>query len=155
MKRLIFLSLCLAALPAAADVRMPRESSKTYAEECGSCHIAYPATLLSAENWRAMMNGLDKHFGADARLDDKTRDEIATYLERNAARDRAKFGAASLRISDTRWFRHEHDEVPARAWSDAKVKSAANCGACHRRADSGDFEDDDAAIPALARRSQR
>jgi len=54
---------------------------------------------------------------------------------------------APLRITETRWFVHEHDEVPARAWKHPKVKSAANCTACHADADKGNFNEHGIRLP--------
>jgi nitrate/TMAO reductase-like tetraheme cytochrome c subunit len=155
MKRATLLLLSLFALPAAADGnRMPAQVNAAWKEECASCHVAYPPSLLSAANWRQMMAGLDRHFGANAQLDPKTRDEILAFLEANAARKQTK-QSASLRITDTAWFAREHDEVPAALWKDARVKSAANCGACHRDAERGDYSERNIALPGFARRAEK
>lgn len=34
--------------------------------ECGACRIAYPPSLLSADQWSAHMTSLKRHFGTDA-----------------------------------------------------------------------------------------
>ncbi len=98
--------------------------------ECGSCHVAYPPQLLPAPAWRRIIAGLDKHFGTDASLEPAAAAEIGAFLERHAAAGR-RAGAQTLRITESAWFRHEHDEVPAAAWKRPTVKSAANCAACH------------------------
>jgi len=116
-------------------------SDPTYRAECASCHIAYPPRLLPARSWRALMAGLDKHFGTDASLDPPGAARITTFLEQNAGRDRRGSSAPVLRITETRWFGHEHDELPARVWNNPKVKSAANCTACHVGADRGNFNE--------------
>lgn len=153
MKRATLLMLSLLALPAAADEsRMPAQVNAAWKEECGSCHVAYPPSLLSAANWRQMMGSLDRHFGANAQLDAKARDEILAFLEANAARKQAKH-SASLRITETPWFAKEHDEVPPALWKDARVKSAANCGACHREAERGDYSERNIVLPGYARRA--
>jgi hypothetical protein len=123
----------------------------TWKAECGSCHIAYPPQLLPPNSWRALMSGLDKHFGTDASLDPQSAATISTFLDRNAGRKRAGKYASSaepvLRISETRWFVHEHDDVPAAVWRSPKVKSPANCAACHAGADQGDFDEHHIRIP--------
>ena len=119
----------------------------TWKEECGSCHMAYPPRLLPASSWRALMSGLDQHFGTDASVDPQTARHITTFLERNAGRERASQGSPTLRITKTRWFLHEHDEVPGRVWRNPKVKSAANCTACHVRGDKGNFDEHGIRIP--------
>jgi len=119
-----------------------------WASECSACHIAYPARYLPAESWRAIMSGLDKHFGSNASLDAATAKEITAYLEKNASTRKNKVSAKPvLRITETRWFKSEHREVAARHWKNPKVKSRANCGACHTTADKGDFSERQVKIP--------
>jgi len=151
--RLIAIALLsMAALPAFADrSRLPAAPNPAWQEECTSCHIGYPPSLLSAANWRQMMGSLDRHFGANAQLDARTRDEILAFLEQNAATKETR-QSRSLRISETPWFVRKHDEVPARAWRDPSVKSAANCGACHRGADKGNYNEHEVVLPVTARR---
>lgn len=109
-------------------------------EECGSCHIAYPPKLLTAENWQRLMGGLAKHFGANAMLDDKDNKDILDFLQRNAGSG-DKRSASSLRISDTSWFTREHREVSSNTWSNPAVKSRSNCIACHVNAERGDWSE--------------
>jgi cytochrome c553 len=116
--------------------------------ECGACHVAYPPNLLPAESWRALMSGLDKHFGSDASLDAPAAREITDYLVQNAGGKKfASWGKPQLRITETRWFRHEHDEVSQRDWDNPKVKSPANCTACHGQAENGDYSEHNVRIP--------
>lgn len=117
-------------------------------EECSGCHIAYLPRFLPPQSWRAVMSGLGKHFGSDASLDAATTQEITAFLEKNAGqRKRSMSGKPVLRISEMRWFKSEHDEVSARTWKNPKVKSPANCGACHTQADMGDFSERNVRIP--------
>jgi hypothetical protein len=122
-------------------------SNPVWKAECGSCHIAYPPQLLPASAWRALMSGLDRHFDTDASLDAQSAAEITSFLEQHAGRERAASGPPVLRISETRWFRHEHDEVPARVWTSPGVKHPSNCAACHDGADRGDFNEHRVRIP--------
>jgi len=107
--------------------------------------VAFPPALLGAGSWREIMQSLDRHFGVDAGVEAPARAEIAAYLQRAAGLARGPAG--TLRISETAWFRREHDEVPPRTWKAAAVKSAANCGACHPQADRGDFSERNIRIP--------
>lgn len=142
---LLALLLALAALPAAADKpRLP--PNPTYKAECGSCHVAYPPKLLPAGSWQQLMQRLDRHFGTDASLDAKAQEEISRYLAANAGRREPPPGAEP-RITETRWFAKEHREVPATLWKGTAVKSAANCGACHTRADDGDYSERTLRLP--------
>lgn len=148
---IVAVALFAAALPARADedyraaVRNP-----AYQAECAACHAAYPPQLLSAASWRAVMDGLGKHFGSDASLDLAANTEILRYLEANAGRrDTSAAGKPQLRITETRWFVREHsEELPHDVWKHLEVKSAANCAACHTAADKGDFSERMLRLPA-------
>ncbi|MCP4391143.1 MAG: hypothetical protein GY802_22820 [Gammaproteobacteria bacterium] len=129
-----------------------------YAEECGSCHMGYPAMLLPSKSWQKIMAGLENHFGESAELDTQTRQQIESYLvEASARRSYRKLfrnlGELSpTKITELPYFVHEHDEIPARliAGND-KVKSLSQCNACHRGAERGRFDEDDVVIPGFGR----
>jgi hypothetical protein len=123
----------------------PNERWRT---ECGSCHIPYPPRLLPAQSWQRLVSQLDQHFGTDASVDAATAAELEAYLVRHAGSvARPAPPPGSVRITDTRWFRHEHDEVPPAVWAFPAVKSAANCAACHAGAGQGDFRERGIRIP--------
>ena len=116
-----------------------------YRAECGSCHVAYPPALLGAEAWRAIMQGLNQHFGTHASVSDEKRAEITAYLAGASGGKRS--AATTLRITESQWFRKEHAEIAATTWKLPAVKSAANCEACHRQANSGDFSERNIRVP--------
>ena len=123
-------------------------NNATWKSECGACHVAYPPGLLPAESWRAIMSGLARHFGSDASLDAASAHEITAFLEKNADTGKHELSDKPLlRITETRRFKSEHSEIAARHWKNPKVKSRANCGACHTTADSGDFSEGNVKIP--------
>lgn len=125
-------------------------TNETWKTECASCHMAYPPGLLPAESWKAMMNNLSDHFGTDASLDAETVKEILPFLEENASQRRTEKDAKGepiLRISETAWFKDEHDEISKSTWTSPKVKSASNCIACHTQAEKGNFDEDTVKIP--------
>jgi len=133
-------------------------SDPVYAEECGSCHLAYPAMLLPGESWQKIMAGLEDHFGENAELDAQTRGQIENFLVRESARVsyrklfRNLGNAAPLRITELPYFVHEHDEIPARfIIGNDQVKSLSQCNACHRDAEKGLFDEDDVVIPGVGR----
>lgn len=152
------LTILMAGAAAADEERRAEPLSAAYVEECGSCHVAFPPSLLGRESWRAMMAGLEKHFGSDASLSPARTAEIAAWLDTRAGRrdevDRA--GQPLLRISQTRWFQREHrdghDGITAGIWQSEAVKTPANCVACHRDAAAGDYSERKLRIPAQARR---
>ena len=119
-----------------------------YAQECGSCHVPYPARLLPAASWRALMGGLARHFGTDASLDDATAKAIGSWLEANAASGKRGATPAPVnRITRTAWFLHEHDEIAPATWRRASIRSASNCAACHAGAEQGAFHEHDVRLP--------
>jgi len=142
----LFAALALVSHAAMADGHRFSADNARFKAECGSCHLAYPPQLLSAPAWRSIMAGLERHFGTDASLDPAAAAEIGAFLQNNAGSGR-RAGGETLRITETAWFRHEHDEVPAAAWRRASIKSAANCAACHRAAEQGDFGERNIRIP--------
>jgi Dihaem cytochrome c len=154
--------LAVSAMLFAAHVSVAREDddedhggspvaiNAKWESECGACHVAYPARYLPAESWRAIMSGLDKHFGSNASLDSADIKEITAFLEKNAdtrKKSHEASGKPLLRITETRWFKSEHREVSDHTWKNPKVKSRANCGACHTKAESGDFSERNVKIP--------
>ena len=138
------------AAPPAPPVAARSSAPDVYGTECGACHIAYPPRLLPQASWQALMGGLDKHFGVDASLDTATANTITAFLEQAAAsnrRDVPPTPATPLRITETAWFRHEHDEIPPTVWKRKSIGSPANCGACHAGAEQGRFSEHGVRIP--------
>jgi Dihaem cytochrome c len=129
--------------------RVPRVPSlQKYQLECAACHLAYPPGLLPATSWRNILSSLPRHYGADASLDAAAVKELSAWLAANAGTARRAVGAPPQdRITLAAWFTREHDEVAAASWKLPAVKSAANCSACHARAEQGDFNEHDVRIP--------
>ncbi len=143
----VLLALASVSVAHAEDDDDDERSISTNAQwqtECSACHVAYPPRLLPPESWRAIMSGLNKHFGSDASLDSSAAKEIGQFLDKNAGRS-SRTGKVELRITETRWFNREHDEISTRTWS--KVKSRANCAACHTQAESGNYSERNIHIP--------
>ncbi|MDR2195074.1 MAG: diheme cytochrome c [Gallionellaceae bacterium] len=127
--------LLLMSCSALSDT-LPVPTNALYPEECGGCHVAYPPKLLTGDNWQQIMNGLDRHFGSDASIDAQSKQEITAFLLRHASSD-PRHRATSLRIHDTPWFIKKHHRLKPRAYTNASVKSPANCTACHAQAEQG------------------
>lgn len=138
--------------------QLPPVSNAKWKAECAGCHMLYHPALLPERSWRNMMSGLDKHFGENAMLDAPTRAEIEQFLVTNSAdktdnrRSRRMVqsiasNAAPLRISETRYFLSKHDEISPATFKRKSVGSAANCVACHRGAEQGDFSESQVKIP--------
>lgn len=141
-----------------------------YQRECGDCHVAYPPALLSVDSWRQVMGRLDRHYGVDASIDPATGAGIMAWLNRHgaapgepASRDHesarritasknARAAEDPPRLTETAWFRHEHDEAPARARRNAG--SMSRCDACHRDAAKGDYSEHGIRFPQKAQGGQ-
>lgn len=121
---------------------------KAYQTECASCHIAYAPRMLPAASWQRIMGNLKQHYGTDASLDAASVQAISGWLQANAG-SAARLGAAPEqdRITRTRWFLHEHDDISAATFKRPSIKSASNCMACHTGADKGNFDEDSVRIP--------
>lgn len=134
-----------------------------YAEECGSCHFAYPPGLLPAASWQRIMTSLDDHFGDNAELDSKTVAWLSRYLTANAAdtsgyrRSRAMMSSLRytrtppMRITKIPYFVHEHREIPRQIVKLPEVGSLSNCNACHIYADMGSFNEHEIWIKGVGR----
>lgn len=137
----------------ADKLRLPADAPPAFQAECASCHLAFPPQLLAADDWRRVMASLDKHYGDNASLDEQTRRAIEDFLARNAGSVR-KLGAGAAahkgelpRLTATAWFRHKHREVSRADWTDPKVRSPANCVACHTRAAGGSYREREIVMP--------
>ena len=139
-------------------------TNPVYKEECGSCHMAYPPGLLPTRSWEKMMAGLEDHFGENAELDSATTTELTRFLIENSADAEPQYRrsrhitrdlsteSVPLRITELAYFRHEHDEIPARlVTANPKVNSFSNCNACHQKAELGSFSEREIMIPGYGK----
>ncbi len=135
--------------------------TKTYSDECGSCHFAYPPGLLPSKSWAKLLDdkALNDHFGENASLDKDTLNTIRTYALDNAA-DKSWYkrsrkianatedGEAPLRITEVRYIKRKHHDIPEKMIKGNKdVKSLSYCNACHTKANEGIFDDSTVSIP--------
>lgn len=127
-------------------------------EECGSCHLAFHPSLLPARSWEKLLSKQESHFGVDLALDEATSKTLRAFMLDNAAERHAseaafkierslKPGDAPLRITETPYWIKKHRAIPVGQWQRPEIKSPVNCGACHRDADAGTFEDAAVGIP--------
>lgn len=145
-------------------------NDQIYGRECGACHMAYQPGLLTGGAWAQIMrpSALADHYGDDASLPEALRVEIANYLAGNSAdqaeRSRSRaFAAERLpgrsaqggglpRITRTRYFLHEHGEIPPRLVVDnPDVGSFSQCNSCHRGAADGVYDEKQVSIPGHGR----
>jgi len=159
---LLFLPLVLAVYVYGATYSfVPRTSPVPgfYRSECGDCHNVFSPALLPAKSWQAIMSGLDDHFEEDASLDDETRNMILQYLVANSAEHSTSEASVNIlsslggakepprRITRTPYWVEKHEDISDGVFKSDKVGSRVNCKACHRRAESGSFEDSDIRVP--------
>ncbi|MEW8507724.1 MAG: diheme cytochrome c [Candidatus Thiodiazotropha sp.] len=139
------------------------QHSKRYQEECGSCHFPFQPGFLPADSWRGMMANLNDHFGENAELEDAERELLLDYLISNSA-DRInaeipnkvmwslRHSASPTRITETAFFRHEHDDISPRMMRQLKDKvSFSNCDGCHTGAIHGSYAEHEIDIPGVGR----
>ncbi|MDO9400362.1 MAG: diheme cytochrome c [Polaromonas sp.] len=144
---LTLLAAGAAAHAGGAGARVPPLPS--YQQECAACHIAYPPGMLPAASWQRMMGSLNKHYGTDASLDEASVRAISGWLKAHAGTyKRVNEAPPQDRITTSAWFVRKHRKVDAQVWKHASVKSAANCAACHTRADRGDYDENNITFPA-------
>ena len=159
MRAILLPLLLLAGVEADAGVVLPMPASPLYRSECGSCHTAYAPGFLPARSWKKLMAELDHHFGEEASLKDAERDLLSSQLQALAldtpnadpviaTRNGGAWAATTpLRLSTSPFFHYLHDEVPDSIWRRPKIASKANCGACHRQADTGRYPESEINIP--------
>lgn len=116
-----------------------------YVQECGACHLAFPARALPAASWSRIMQGLGEHYGTDASVDAVTQRKISVWLTGNSSNRRPP--PPEDRITRSSWFIHEHDGIAAQVWKRPAIKSTSNCAACHTDAAQGNFEESSVRIP--------
>jgi hypothetical protein len=131
-----------------------------YQEECGSCHLAYPASFLPAKSWDKILSTLDNHFDESAELDKETTQVLKTYLSEHAMR-KGLFNrlmrnfpeGVPTRITKLPYFIRKHDEI-SESWvkKNPKIGSFSQCDKCHQSAARGDFDEDNVRIPDRSRR---
>ena len=135
------------------------EKHSLFVEECASCHTLYPPHLLPKRSWKKIMANLADHFGDDASLDEADRLSIEKYLLTNSAETSTKEAAfyigRSLQgkkndiiaISKSPYWIKKHASTDKTLFKSQKVRSKANCKACHYRFENGIIEDNLISLP--------
>jgi len=128
-----------------------------FVNECGSCHTLYPPTLLAKEGWSVLMGDLSNHFGDDASLDPADERSIREYLLAHSAETSTQEMSFKMMqslekrdmiaITQTPFWKKRHHPISEEIFKSDKVKSRANCKACHSDVEQGRIED--GAIKAL------
>lgn len=105
------------------------------------------------------MDNLEDHFQSDASLDANTTAYLKDYLIRNSADSTQQYKKSKklvrsidstdtpLRITQLKYFKKEHREIPKRMITQEEVGSLSNCMACHTNADKGSYSERGIVIP--------
>jgi len=176
MQKALLVAMLAASLAAsAADDRFHKKTPDSmmgflavkdalYLRECGTCHFAYSPGLLPARSWKLHLDRMKtgKHFGESVQLAPDARARIEEYLTRNAADVSPYEGSKTLmerisqaqtpyRLSSVPLFKEMHTVIweVINVKNKVKVRTLANCNACHKRADDGSFGNDELYIPGL------
>jgi cytochrome b len=131
----------------------------TYAQECGSCHMAYPPSLAPSARWAAILANLADHFGEDAGLKPDVAAQIQAYLTMNAAEKwdtraanelRRSNPQDPLRVTATPFWVRTHRGIPESVFKSRAVGAKGACEKCHNDASTGRFDPQDIHIPERA-----
>ena len=137
-------------------------TDKQYRTECGDCHFPYQPGLLPEKSWKKLLTeeALKDHFGDNAELDKDVLVSVREYALANSAdkswhkRSRKIAGStadleeAPLRITEVRYIKRKHQELPEKMVKGNKgVKSLSFCDKCHTQAASGVYDQDTVLIP--------
>lgn len=127
------------------------KENPVFVKECGSCHTLYPPTLLPKESWKKLMGDLPNHFGDDASLDSADHQTILAYLLAHSAETSNQEMSVKMMqsldkpdmiaITQTPFWKRTHRKIPIEVFKSDKVKSRANCKACHGDVEQGTIED--------------
>lgn len=123
-----------------------------FVNECGSCHTLYPPNLLPKKSWELIMSDLENHFGDDASLNEETNQDILSFLLKNSAETstmKASWNFINsignkdiIALTKTTYWERKHKKIPKEVFKNEKVKSVANCKACHSDIEKGLIENE-------------
>ena len=150
----VLAAVLLATSPPARAESFPPITNKAVLTECGECHMAFFAEMLPRRSWLNILSNLDDHFGEDASIDPESLSKIIRHHITNASdvinsrgarkwREGLKKQDAPKSITSAPRFVRKHDDSDFdKMWLRLKVRSKADCAACHKDAVQGLFDDD-------------
>jgi hypothetical protein len=111
-----------------------------------------PPNLLPKKSWELIMGNLENHFGDDASIDEEINQDILSFLIKNSAEhstmEASVYFLSSINnqdiiaLSKTSYWEKRHKDIPKDVFKNEKVKSVANCKACHSDIEKGLIEDE-------------
>ena len=132
---------------ARAQQKAAKPPPSRWTKECGGCHLAYSPALLPARSWERMMEEQAEHFGEDlslspnvskALLAEALADRTSTWAAWKLAHS-APQGESPQRITELRFWRRAHEELPPAAFKPPVSQGRHDCESCHVDAASGIF----------------
>ena len=136
-----------------------KKENALFVSECASCHTLYPPKLLPKKSWKIMMANLEDHFGDDASLEPEDTQSILEYLLKNSAENSTSEASVNIlktlqnkdtiAITQTPFWKYRHKNIDSKYFEDNKVKSKANCKACHSDVEKGIIEDHNIKMPTI------
>lgn len=98
------------------------------------------------------MGDLENHFGDDASLDEDVNKNILTFLLKNSAETSTMQASWNflnsigdkdiIALTKTSYWEKKHKDIPKDVFKNEKVKSVANCKACHTDIEKGLIENE-------------
>jgi len=161
--RILVITAVLVAMTAtvARAETFPVITNQTVLSECGDCHMAFPPQTLPKALWKKIMGDLSNHFGEDASLKPALVTEILAYHVENAsdvsnvrAAQKWRSNRTFTRIIDAPRFIDKHRGCSDAVWNHKKVRSKANCLACHSTMQTNGSTDDNISFLPLTQRLQ-
>ncbi len=130
-------------------------------EECGDCHIVFPAYLLPKRAWNAIMDTPEDHFGDELDLEPEDSKTIREYLVKNSGENSTREAAVKILFSiknkkdiisivNTPYWKDTHRHIPKRVFKLKEIDSKYSCDACHPDIVKGNIDDDNIRIPGVS-----
>ena len=98
------------------------------------------------------MNDLENHFGDDASIDEESNKNILAFLLKNSAETSTMEASWNflnsikdkdiISLSETTFWKKTHEDIPKEIFNNKKIRSKANCKACHSDIEKGLIEDE-------------
>lgn len=134
-----------------------KTQNELFVKECASCHTLYPPSVLPKKSWELIMADLENHFGDDASLDVESNKNILAFLLKNSAENSTMESSFKflqsiknqdiIAMSKTTYWEKTHKDLPKEIFNNEKIKSKANCKACHIDIEKGLIEDENIKNP--------
>ena len=120
-----------------------KAQNSDFAHECAQCHTLYAPFMQTSDKHEKIMANLENHFGDDASIDDETNEKILEFLRQNSAEKSdskwaIKFAKNDdIAITSSPFWQKAHENLDKEIFKRDKIKSKANCAACHENIEKG------------------